>query len=38
MLAEFVLPEAPVVFPAADGARTMPFSAMLPMAFEMKLK
>jgi len=38
MLAEFVLPEAPVVFPAADGTRTMPFSAMLPMAFEMKLK
>ena len=38
MLSEFVLPEAPVVFPAAAGTRTMPFSALLPMAFEMKLK
>ncbi len=38
VLAEFILPEAPVVFPAADGARTMPFSALLPLAFEMKLK
>ena len=27
MLAEFVLPDAPVLFPAADGPRTMPFSA-----------
>ena len=38
MLSEFILPEAPVVFPAADGPRTMPFSAILPLAFEMKLK
>lgn len=38
MLSEFVLPEAPVVFPAADGLRTMPFAAILPLAFEMKLK
>jgi cytidine deaminase len=38
VLAEFILPEAPVVFPAADGPRTMPFSAILPLAFEMKLK
>jgi homotetrameric cytidine deaminase len=38
MLAEFILPEAPVVFPAADGARVMPFSEVLPLAFEMKLK
>ena len=38
MLAEFTLPEAPVIFPAADGTRVMPFSAVLPMAFEMKLK
>jgi homotetrameric cytidine deaminase len=38
VLAEFILPEAPVLFPAADGLRTMPFSALLPLAFEMKLK
>ena len=33
VLAEFVLPDAPVVFPAADGVRTMAFSALLPEAF-----
>ncbi len=38
MLAEFVLPHAPVVFPAADGLRTVPFSELLPLAFDMKLK
>jgi homotetrameric cytidine deaminase len=38
MLAEFALPGAPVVFPAADGVRTMLFSELLPLAFEMKLK
>ncbi len=38
VLAEFVLPEAPVVFPAADGDRTMTFSELLPLAFDMKLK
>lgn len=38
MLAEFALPHAPVVFPAADGLCTMPFSAILPHAFDMKLK
>src|SRR4051794_6389102 len=38
MLAEFVLPDAVVVFPAADGVRAMSFSAILPLAFEMKLK
>ena len=38
MLAEFILPEAQVVFPATDGARVMAFSQMLPLAFEMKLK
>ncbi len=38
MLAEFILPEAQVVFPATDGARVMTFSQMLPLAFEMKLK
>jgi cytidine deaminase len=38
MLSEFALPEAPVVFPAADGQRVMSFSAILPLAFDMKLK
>jgi homotetrameric cytidine deaminase len=38
VLAEFILPYAPVVFPAADGVRTMAFSELLPMAHEMKLK
>ena len=38
MLAEFALPDTPVVFPAADGLRTMAFREVLPLAFEMKLK
>lgn len=38
VLAEFAGPEAPVVFPAADGIRTLPFAELLPLAFEMKLK
>jgi homotetrameric cytidine deaminase len=38
MLSEFILPDAPIIFPAADGQRSMPFSAMLPHAFDMKLK
>ncbi len=38
MLAEFVLPDAPVVFPSANGERTMAFSEVLPLAFDMKLK
>jgi homotetrameric cytidine deaminase len=38
VLAEFICPEAPVLFPAADGPRTMPFSDLLPLAFDMKLK
>jgi homotetrameric cytidine deaminase len=38
MLAEFILPDAPVVFPTADGLRTMAFREVLPLAFEMKLK
>ena len=37
VLAEFALPEAPVVFPAADGMRTMKFSELLPLGQEMKL-
>ena len=38
MLAEFISPDAPILFPAAGGPRSMPFSAILPLAFEMKLK
>jgi homotetrameric cytidine deaminase len=38
VLAEFAMPEAPVVFPAADGARTMAFHELFPLAFDMKLK
>lgn len=38
MLSEFVLPDAPVIFPAADGTRTMTFNEVLPLAFDMKLK
>ena len=37
VLAEFVLPDAPIVFPAADGQRVMPFMDLLPLAFDMKL-
>jgi cytidine deaminase len=37
-LAEFISPEAPVVFAAADGLRCMPFSSVLPLAFDLKLK
>ena len=38
VLAEFILPDAPVVFPAVDGDRTMSFHELLPLAFEMKRK
>ena len=38
VLGEFILPQAPVVFPAPDGVRTVAFSALLPMAFETYLK
>jgi cytidine deaminase len=38
VLAEFIAPEAPVVFPSASGVRTMAFSDVLPLGFEMKLK
>lgn len=37
MLAEFAAPETPVVFPVADGNRTMPLGELLPVGFEMKL-
>lgn len=38
MLAEFAAPDAPIVFPAADGARTMRFDEVLPLGFDMKLE
>jgi homotetrameric cytidine deaminase len=38
VLAEFIQPDAPVLFPAADGPRTMLFADLMPLAFDMKLK
>jgi len=38
VLGEFILPDAPVIFPATGGDRTMSFSELLPLAFDMKLK
>jgi homotetrameric cytidine deaminase len=35
-LAEFILPQAPVLFPAADGMRILSFSELFPLAFDMK--
>lgn len=35
VLAEFIEPDAPVVFPASGGVKTVPFSALLPMGFGM---
>jgi homotetrameric cytidine deaminase len=37
VLAEFIEPEAPVVFPTTDGVRVMPFSEILPLAFDLDL-
>ncbi|MGD0482363.1 MAG: cytidine deaminase [Terracidiphilus sp.] len=38
VLAEFILPDAPVAFPTKEGTRTMAFSEVLPLGFEMNLK
>lgn len=38
MLAEFAFPDAPIIFPAAGGTRTMAFKEVLPLGFDMKLK
>jgi cytidine deaminase len=38
VLAEFIAPDAPVIFAATDGVRTVPFSELLPLAFETKRK
>jgi cytidine deaminase len=37
LLAEFILPDAPVVFPAADGIRTQSFRELLPFGSDMHL-
>ncbi len=36
VLSEFIEPDAPVIFPAEDGPRTMSFRDLFPLAFEMK--
>lgn len=38
VLAEFIEPDAPVVFPSVDGICTMRFADLLPCCFEMKQK
>lgn len=38
MLAEFTETDAPVIFPAADGIRTVPFAQLFPFSSDMKLK
>lgn len=38
VLSEFILPDAPIIFPTEDGTRVLPFSAILPLTFEMKTK
>jgi homotetrameric cytidine deaminase len=37
-LAEFIEPDAPVVFPLADGVCVLSFSKLMPLACELKLK
>lgn len=37
LLAEFILPDAPVLFPAAGGARTLPFRELFPFGTDMHL-
>jgi cytidine deaminase len=36
VLAEFAAADAPVIFPAADGVKTMRMGELLPMAFELR--
>ena len=38
ILSEFIAPDAPVAFPAAEGMCTLPFSELLPLAFHMKAR
>lgn len=37
LLAEFIEPDAPVVFPVGEGRSVLAFSELLPLAFAMKL-
>jgi len=37
MLSEFIEPDAPVVFQSSDGMCVMPFSAVFPLVFRMKV-
>jgi homotetrameric cytidine deaminase len=38
MLAEFTLPDAPVIFPTDNGVLTMPFRDLLPRVFAMRVR
>jgi homotetrameric cytidine deaminase len=38
VLAEFIAPDAPVIFPAAGGLRTISFQELLPCSGDMQLK
>lgn len=38
ILSEFIAPDAPVVFPAADGIRTVVFRDLLPLVFNTTVK
>jgi homotetrameric cytidine deaminase len=38
VLAEFILPDAPVIFPATGGLRTLTFQELLPCSGDMQLK
>jgi hypothetical protein len=38
VLAEFIEPDAPVIFPVENGTRTMAFGELLPFGTELKLK
>lgn len=36
VLAEFIEPDAPVIFPSAEGTHTMTFADLLPLGFDLK--
>lgn len=38
VLAEFTEPDAPIAFPSTNGPCVMPFSQLMPLATELKLK
>jgi hypothetical protein len=38
VLSEFILPQAPVTFPMANGRQTMPFAELFPLAFNLPSK